>query len=198
MANNIPSLDKLVDCFASLPCVGRKTATRNAYAVLAMDEEHAQEFAQAIVDARKKVHHCPVCHALTDAPLCSICAGERDRSVICVVESPQDINAFEKTREYRGLYHVLHGLISPMDGIEPEHLYIKELLERAASDEVKEIIMATNPTAEGEITAMYISRQLMGKNVKVTRLAYGIPAGGNLEYADNETLTRALKGRSEI
>lgn len=200
MANNsIPSLEKLIDAFASLPGIGRKTAARLAYHILALDETQAKEFAHSILDAHAHVHQCPVCRNLTDSETCGICGNPaRDRSTICVVESPRDVNAFEKTREYKGLYHVLHGLISPMDGIGPEQLYIKELVVRAANDEVKEVIMATNPTVEGESTAMYISKLLKPLGVKVTRLAYGMPVGGNLEYADEITLYRALEGRNEI
>lgn len=198
MANIIPSLDRLIDQFAAIGGVGRKTASRYAYHVLSLSDADALEFAQAIIDAHKNVHHCPVCHNLTDGEVCSICGNpRRDSSIICVVETPQDINAFEKTREFNGVYHVLHGLISPMDGIMPEQLYIKELVTRAANG-VSEVIMATNPTAEGETTAVYISRLIKPLGVKVTRLAYGMPVGGNLEYADENTLYRALAGRSEI
>ncbi len=199
MVNSIASLENLIDQFASLPGVGRKTATRLAYWMLSQDEEKSNRFADAIVTARRDVHRCPVCHNLTDGELCSVCLGDgRDRSIICVVESPRDVAAFEKTREYKGLYHVLHGLISPMDGIGPDQLYIKDLIKRAAQDEVKEVVMATNPTVEGESTAIYISKLLKPLGVKVTRLAYGMPVGGNLEYADEVTLFRALEGRNEI
>ncbi len=199
MAYSIPSLENLIDKFAALPGVGRKTAARLAYWVLALEKNEAEDFAKAITDAHEHVHQCPVCRNLTDSETCKICGSpERDRSVICVVESPRDVNAFEKTREYKGLYHVIHGLISPMDGIGPEQLYIKELVERLASDEVKEVIMATNPTVEGESTAIYISKLIKPLGVKVTRLAYGMPVGGNLEYADEVTLYRALEGRNEI
>ncbi len=199
MAYNIPSLENLIDKFASLPGIGRKTAARLAYWVLSLDKSEAEQFAKAITDAHENVHQCPVCHNLTDSQTCKICnSASRDRSVICVVESPRDVNAFEKTREYKGLYHVIHGLISPMDGIGPEQLYIKELVTRAASDEVKEVIMATNPTVEGESTAIYISKLIKPFGIKVTRLAYGMPVGGNLEYADEVTLFRALEGRNEI
>ncbi len=199
MAYSIPSLENLIDKFAALPGIGRKTAARLAYWVLALDEAEAKDFAKAITDAHEHVHQCPVCRNLTDSETCKICGSpERDRSVICVVESPRDVNAFEKTREYKGLYHVIHGLISPMDGIGPEQLYIKELVERLAGDEIKEVIMATNPTVEGESTAIYISKLIKPLGVKVTRLAYGMPVGGNLEYADEVTLYRALEGRNEI
>jgi len=199
MDTSIPSLENLIDHFASLPGIGRKTASRLAYWVLSLSEADANGFAEAITTAHSNVHRCPVCHNLTDTDQCRICNNEsRDPSVICVVESPQDVNAFEKTREYKGMYHVLHGLISPMDGIGPEQLYIKELIKRSGDDRVKEIIMATNPTVEGESTAIYISKLIKPLGVKVTRLAYGMPVGGNLENADEITLYRALTGRSEI
>lgn len=199
MANIIPSLDKLIDCFAALPGVGRKSASRFAYHILDIPEEQAMEFSQAIADVRRNVHQCPVCHNLTDTEECSICSDEnRDRSIICVVESPRDVSSIEKTREYKGLYHVLHGLISPLDGIGPEQLFIKQLITRAADDSVKEVIMATNPTVEGESTAMYISKLIKPLGVRVTRLATGVPVGGNLEYADEMTLFKALEGRNEI
>lgn len=199
MANIIPSLDKLIDCFAALPGVGRKSASRFAYHILDIPEEQAMEFSQAIADVRRNVHQCPVCHNLTDTEECSICSDEnRDRSIICVVESPRDVSSIEKTREYKGLYHVLHGLISPLDGIGPEQLFIKQLITRAADDSVKEVIMATNPTVEGESTAIYISKLIKPLGVRVTRLATGVPVGGNLEYADEMTLFKALEGRSEI
>ena len=199
MANVIPSLERLIDKFAAIGGVGRKTATRYAYHVLSLNDEEACDFAAAIVEAHKNVHNCTICHNLTDGDRCSICDNPaRDRSIICVVESPRDVNAFEKTREFNGVYHVLHGLISPMDGVMPDQLYIKELVKRAAGDDVKEVIMATNPTAEGETTAVYIARLIKPFGIKVTRLAYGMPVGGNLEYADENTLYRALEGRSEL
>lgn len=199
MATGIPSFENLIDKFASLPGVGRKTAARLAYWVLSLDKASAADFARAITDASERVHQCPVCHNLTDSERCTICAADsRDRSIICVVESPRDVTAIEKTREYKGLYHVIHGLISPLDDIGVEQLYIKDLVVRAADDSVKEVIMATNPTIEGETTAVFISKLLKPLGVKVTRLAYGMPVGGNLEYADEDTLFRALEGRSEI
>ena len=199
MANTIPTLDRLIDCFAALPGVGRKSASRFAYHILDIPEEQAMEFSQAIAEARQNVHQCPICHNLTDTEECSICSdANRDRSMICVVESPRDVSSIEKTREYKGLYHVLHGLISPLDGIGPEPLFIKQLITRAADDSVKEVIMATNPTVEGESTAMYISKLIKPLGVRVTRLATGVPVGGNLEYADEMTLFKALEGRSEI
>ncbi|WP_283124776.1 recombination mediator RecR [Angelakisella massiliensis] len=192
-------LTKLIEQFARLPGVGRKTAQRFAFYILDLPEEKARQFAEAIVDARTKMKKCAVCGNLTDQELCPICAASgRDHSVICVVEDPRDVLAFERTREYNGVYHVLHGLISPMEGVGPEQLTIKELLARVNKGGVKEVIMATNPTVEGEATAMYIARLLKPLGVKTSRLAYGIPVGGNLEYADEVTLYRALQGRSEI
>ena len=199
MANVIPSLDRLIDCFASLPGVGRKSASRFAYHLLDMKEEDVMAFSEAMAEAKKSIHQCPICHNLTDSEKCSICNDDRrDRSVICVVESARDVNSIERTHEYRGLYHVLHGLISPMDGIGPEQLYIKDLLHRVADDDIKEVIMATNPTVEGESTAVYIGKLIKPFGVKVTRLATGVPVGGNLEYADDITLYKALEGRSEL
>ena len=182
-----------------LPGIGRKTAGRLAYHLLSRSDAEAKAFADAILEAKEKIHYCKCCQNLTDLELCPVCTDEgRDRSVICVVEDPRDVMAFERTREYNGLYHVLHGAISPMDGIGPDSLRIKELMARLAGDEIKEIIMATNPTVEGEATASYISRLIRPMGVKVTRLAYGIPVGGDLEYADEITLSRALEGRNEI
>lgn len=199
MAYNVVPLTKLIEQFERLPGVGRKSAQRLAFHVLNLSKDKAEEFSRVILEAHEKIHRCAVCQNLTDEELCPICRGkERDGSTICVVESSQDVMAFERTREYHGLYHVLHGLISPMDGIGPEQLYIKELLARLTDGVVKEVIMATNPTVEGEATAMYMARLLRPMGVKVSRLAYGIPMGGNLEYADEITLYRALEGRSEI
>ena len=199
MAYNVIPLTKLIEQFERLPGIGRKTAQRLAFYVLNLPREKAQQFAGAITEAHDKIKKCRVCQSLTEGELCPICADSaRDGSVICVVEDSQDVLAFERTREYHGLYHVLHGLISPMDGIGPDQLHIKELLARIGSGEVKEVIMATNPTVEGEATAMYLARLLKPMGVRVTRLAYGIPVGGNLEYADEVTLYRALEGRSEI
>lgn len=199
MAYNVIPLIKLIEQFERLPGIGRKTAQRLAFYVLNLPREKAQQFADAITEAHDKIKKCRVCQSLTEGELCPICADSaRDGSVICVVEDSQDVLAFERTREYHGLYHVLHGLISPMDGIGPDQLHIKELLARIGSGEVKEVIMATNPTVEGEATAMYLARLLKPMGVRVTRLAYGIPVGGNLEYADEVTLYRALEGRSEI
>ena len=199
MAYQAAPLERLIEQFAKLPGIGRKGATRLAYQVLAMDRAQALEFAQAIEQAHTKIHRCRVCQNFTENEVCSICADEnRDKSTICVVETPRDVTAFERTREYRGLYHVLHGLISPMDGIGAEHLTVKELLARLTESEVKELIMATNPTVEGEATAMYLARLVKPVGIKVTRLAYGLPVGGNLEYADEVTLGRSLANRGEL
>ena len=199
MAYSVPSLARLIEQFERLPGIGHKTAQRLAFYVLDLSEQEAKAFAGAILEKKKKIKYCSVCQNLTDGEKCSICSNAgRDKGTICVVEDSQDVIAFERTREYNGLYHVLHGLISPMDGVTPDQLKIKELLTRAADENVKEIIMATNPTVEGEATALYISRLLKPMGVKVSRLAYGIPVGGNLQYADEVTLMRALEGRNEI
>ena len=196
---NAEPLERLINNFSRLNGVGRKGATRMAYQVLAMDENAAKEFAAAIMDVHTKIKRCPVCQNFTDKDICPICAStKRDESIICIVESPRDVATFEKTREYKGLYHVLHGLISPMDGITAEQLTVKELLARLQDDKVKEVIMATSSTIEGETTAMYISRLVKPLGIKVTRLAYGLPVGASLEYADEVTLYRALEGRREI
>ena len=199
MAYNAAPLERLIEQFAKLPGIGRKGATRLAYQVLAMDRAQALEFAQAIEQAHTKIHRCRVCQNFTENEVCSICSDEnRDKSTICVVENPRDVTAFERTREYRGLYHVLHGLISPIDGIGAEHLTVKELLARLTESQVKELIMATNPTVEGEATAMYLARLVKPFGIKVTRLAYGLPVGGNLEYADEVTLGCSLANRGEL
>lgn len=199
MGANAAPLDKLIEQFAKLNGIGRKGATRLAYQVLSMEKEDALEFAHAIEEAHTKIKRCSVCQNFTEQEVCSICASPaRDRSIICVVESPRDVSAFEHTREYKGLYHVLHGLISPMEGIGAEQLYVKELLVRLSDGEVKEVIMATNPTVEGEATAMYLARLIKPLGVRTTRLAYGLPVGGNLEYVDDVTLYRALSGRGEL
>ena len=199
MANGIVPVTELIAQFERLPGIGKKTAQRLAFNILEQPPEYAEKFASALLNARKKIHFCKVCQAFTDEEICSICSDEkRDRSVICVVAEPKDVMAFERTREFTGLYHVLHGVISPLDGIGPDSLRIKELMARLASGEVKEIIMATNPTVEGEATSSYISRLIKPMGIKVTRLAYGIPVGGDLEYADEFTLARALEGRNEI
>lgn len=196
---HIASLSKLVEQFERLPGIGYKTAKRLAYYVLGLSDEEVKQFSDSILEAHDKIHTCKVCCNLTDQELCTICENpSRDHSVICVVENPRDVVAMERTHDYSGSYHVLHGVISPLNGIGPEQLRIKELLGRIHGDDVKEVIMATNPTVEGEATAMYLSRLLKPLGVKVTRLAYGIPVGGDLEYADEVTLSRALEGRSEL
>ena len=196
--NNVEPLENLIDQFAQFPGIGRKGATRMAYEVMGMSNEQAMELAQAIEHAKKDLHRCRICQDYTTGDVCKICASQkRDRSIICVVEGPRDIKSIERTHEYNGLYHVLHGLISPMDGIGADQLCIKELLARL-NDTVKEVIMATNPDTEGEATALYIARLLKPFGVKVTRLAYGIPVGGHLEFADDATLMRALEGRREL
>ena len=199
MTNNIVSLNELINQFSRLPGIGRKTAQRLAFSILEQPPERAKAFADALVNAREKIHFCKVCQSLTDLEVCPICSNEhRDRSVICVVEDPKDVMAFEKTREFSGVYHVLHGVISPLDNVSPDDLKIKELMARLANGEVKEIIMATNPTVEGEATASYLSRLIKPMGIKVTRLAYGVPVGADLQYADEYTLARALEGRNEI
>ena len=195
-----PSLETLVEHFAKLPGVGRKSAQRLAFHILGQSDEDAEAFAQAILNAKKSIHCCPVCQNLTegDGP-CSICSSpRRDHSLICVVADPKDVMAMERSREYGGLYHVLHGVISPMSHVGPDDLHIKSLVERVAAGGVAEVIMATNPDTEGEATAMYLCRLLKPFGVKITRLAYGIPVGSHLEYADDATLMRALEGRREL
>ncbi len=193
------ALQDLADYFARLPGIGGKTAQRLAFHVLGMADDDAQAFADAIVEAKKTVHTCPVCQNLTDREICPICTDDlRDQSVICVVAEPRDVIAMERSREFNGVYHVLHGVLSPLNHVTQEDIRIKELLHRVSTGEVKEIIMATNPDTEGEATAMYISRLLRPMEVKVTRLAYGVPVGSQLEYADEVTLSRALEGRQEI
>lgn len=199
MNYNIVPLNELVNQFSRLPGIGKKTAQRLAYSILEQPPERAKQFAEALVNAREKIHFCKNCQALTDLDVCQICDNPaRDHTTVCVVEEPRDVMAFERTREFSGIYHVLHGVISPLDGITPDKLKIKELMTRLASGEIKELIMATNPTVEGEATASYISRLVKPMGIKVTRLAYGIPVGGDLEYADEYTLARALEGRNEI
>ncbi len=196
---NVAPLAKLTEQFERLPGIGSKTAQRLAYYVLKMPKERAVEFSQAIMAAHDNIHYCCDCCNLTDKEKCSICEStKRDHSTICVVEDPRDVMAMERTQEYNGVYHVLHGAMSPLSGIGPDQLTIKELLKRMQGAEIAEVIMATNPTVEGETTSMYISKLLKPLGIKVTRLAYGIPVGGDLEYADEVTLLRALEGRSEL
>ena len=193
------ALQELADQFARLPGIGGKTAQRLAFHVLSLPENEAQEFADAIMAAKKTVHTCPVCQNLTDREVCPICDDDlRDRSIICVVAEPKDVIAMERSREFSGVYHVLHGVISPLNHVTQDDIKIRELLMRVGSGQVREVIMATNPDTEGEATAMYISRLLRPMEVKVTRLAYGVPVGSQLEYTDEVTLSRALEGRQEI
>lgn len=197
MSYSVAALSKLIEQFERMPGVGHKSAQRMAFYVLDMKPEDAKKFADAINEAHEKIHKCKICCNLTEDELCSVCKNEaRDKTIVCVVEDPRDVMAIEKTREFEGTYHVLHGAISPMGGIGPDQLTIKELLARL--DGVTEVIMATNPTVEGEATAMYISRLLKPLGIKTTRLAYGVPVGADLEYADEVTLTRAMEGRREI
>lgn len=192
-------LIELSEQFARLPGIGMKSAQRLAYHVMEMSDAEVRELSQAILNAKRSVHVCRVCMNFTENELCRFCADpRRDQATVCVVETPKDISAFERTKEYKGVYHVLHGLISPIDGVKPDDLKIKELLGRVSEGSVSEVIMATNPTVEGEATAMYISKLLKPFGVKVTRLAFGLPIGGMLEYADEMTLYKALENRSEI
>lgn len=193
------SVENLIDQFASLPGVGKKSASRLAFHILGLPDEQAQAFANAILEAKAKVHTCPVCQNLTDTELCPICSSaKRDHSVICVVSEPKDVLSVERSHEYNGVYHVLHGVISPMNHVGPDDLRISELVARVAKGDVSEVIMATNPDTEGDTTAMYISRLLKSFEVKVTRLAYGIPVGSNIEFVDDATILRALSGRVEM
>ncbi|MBN2797331.1 MAG: recombination protein RecR [Clostridia bacterium] len=197
--NFIAPVSKLIDEFSKLPGIGRKTAQRLAFHVLSIREDQAFALANAIVEAKRKTRFCSVCFNITDVDPCVYCTNEkRDQSIICVVESSRDVLAIEKTREYKGLYHVLHGAISPMDGIGPDDIKIKELLSRLSNHEIKEVIVATNPTIEGEATAMYISRIISPLGIDVSRIAHGIPIGGDLEYADEVTLSKSLEGRRKL
>ena len=201
MRYSVAALEKLVNQFERLPSIGHKTAQRLAFHMLSMSDEQVKEFTDAITAAHTNIHQCAVCCNLTEEEICPICqSSTRDRSTICVVEDPCDVAVFEKTGDYDGLYHVLHGAISPMNDIGPDAIRIKQLLERLAGQdkEVKEVIMATNPTVEGEATAMYISKLLKPLGFKVSRLAYGIPVGADVEYADEVTVSRALEGRNEL
>ena len=192
-------LEKLVEQFSRLPGIGGKSAQRLAFFVLGLPQDEAEEFANAILDAKKNVTCCPVCQNFTAGGLCPVCASpKRDSGMICVVASPRDVAAIERSREYTGHYHVLHGVISPMNHVGPDDISIKPLIERVAKGEIREVIMATNPDTEGEATAMYIARLLKPFEVTITRLAYGIPVGGHLEFTDEATLMRALEGRQEL
>lgn len=193
------ALERLTEQFAKLPGIGGKTAQRLAFHLLSLPQEEAQEFAETILEAKKTVHLCPMCQNLTDQDICPICDDEtRDHGLICVVADPKDVVAMERAREFHGVYHVLHGVISPLNHVGPNDIRVRELLERVGKGGVREVIMATNPDTEGEATAMYISRLLRPLEIRVTRLAYGIPVGGQLEYADEVTLLRALEGRQDI
>ena len=193
------SLENLIDKFAALPGIGRKSAQRLAFHVLSLPEAEALSFADAITEAKRSVHTCRICQNLTEGEICSICASDRrDHSTICVVSEPRDVLSIERGHEYNGSYHVLHGVLSPMNHVGPEDIRIKELLHRVAEEDVSEVIMATNPDTEGEATAMYLSRLLKPFQIRVTRLAYGIPVGSNLEFADDATLNRAIEGRTEM
>lgn len=197
MSYSVAALSKLIEQFERMPGIGHKSAQRMAFYVLNMPAEDAKKFAAAINEAHEKIHQCAICCNLTEDELCTVCRNAaRDKSLVCVVEDPRDVMAIERTHEFEGTYHVLHGAISPMGGIGPDQLTIKELLARL--DGVSEVIMATNPTVEGEATAMYISRLLKPLGIRTTRLAYGVPVGADLEYADEVTLTRAMEGRREI
>ena len=192
-------ITRLIEKFASLPGIGRKSAQRLAFYVIGMDEKDVQELADAILSAKKDVKYCSVCCNLTDGDICPVCSSaKRDKKTIMVVENPRDLAAYERTKEYNGVYHVLHGTISPMSGITPSDIKLKELLERIQNDTPQEIILATNPTVEGEATAMYISKLIKPLGIKVTRIANGVPVGGDLEYVDQVTLARALEGRREV
>ena len=192
-------LNKLINELSKLPGIGGKTAQRLAFHILGMDDREALDLAEAIRNAKTSMSYCSVCGNLTDTDPCAICADEsRDRSVICVVESPKDVVAMEKIREYRGYYHVLHGAISPMDGVGPDDINLKSLIVRLQDEEVKELIIATNPNIEGEATAMYIARLIKPSGIRVSRIAHGIPVGGDLEYTDEVTLLKAIEGRREL
>ena len=190
---------KLIDEFEKLPGIGHKTAQRLAFHILGLTSDKAMNFARAIVEAKRTIKYCSVCGDLTDTDPCRVCGNEkRDRTIICVVESPRDVVAIERVREYKGLYHVLHGVISPMDGTGPDDINMKSLIKRAGDGETKEVILATNPDVEGEATAMYLAKLIKPLGVKATRIAHGLPVGGDLEYADEVTLAKSLEGRREI
>lgn len=199
MADYIETLQRLAEQFGRLQGVGRKSAMRMAFSVLELDDEAVREFSEALIEAKERIHECPVCGNLTDRDMCSVCSDlSRDRSIICVVEDVKAVVSIEKVREFKGVYHVLHGAISPVNGITPDKIRFRELIERVGEGEVKEVIVATNPTPDGEVTAMYISKYLKPLGVKVTRLAYGVPVGSDLEYADEVTLGRAIEGRRDV
>lgn len=194
-----PSIEKLIESFERLPSIGHKTAARLAFYMLNCSEDETNEFVSSIINAKKNLKYCSICYNISDTDPCNICGNpKRDKSVICVVEDVRDVVAMEKTHEFKGVYHVLHGSISPMNGVGPDDIKIKELLSRLMSGEVKEVILATNPRVEGEATAMYLSKLIKPLSIKVTRIAHGIPVGGDLEYTDEITLTKALEGRTEM
>ena len=194
-----PSIEKLIESFEKLPSIGHKTATRLAFHMLNLNEESTKEFINSIIEAKKNLRYCSKCFNITETDPCPICSSpKRDQSTICVVEDVKDVVAMEKTHEFKGVYHVLHGSISPMNGIGPEDIKIKELIERLRDTDVKEIIIATNPRVEGEATAIYLSKLIKPIGIKVTRIAHGIPVGGDLEYTDEVTLSKALEGRREL
>jgi recombination protein RecR len=195
----IEAIAKLVNKLSKLPGVGRKTAQRLAYHIIALPEDQVRELAVAIFNGKKQIHFCPICGNYTDTDPCPICAdSSRRKDIVCVVRDPRDVNALERMREYDGLYHVLHGVISPMDGVGPDDIRIRELMSRLASGEIREVVLATNPDVEGEATASYISRLIKPMQVKVTRIAHGVPVGGELEYTDEVTLARAFESRMEL
>ena len=194
-----PSIEKLIQSFEKLPSIGNKTAARLAFYILNASEEETKEFVDSIVNAKRNLKYCSKCYNISDTDPCPICANpKRDQSEICVVEDVRDIIAMERTHEFKGVYHVLHGSISPMNGIGPDDIKIKELLSRLMDGQVKEVILATNPRVEGEATAMYLSKLIKPLGIKVSRIAHGIPVGGDLEYTDEITLTKALEGRIEL
>ena len=195
----IEAIAKLVNQLSRLPGVGRKTAQRLAYHIIALPEDQVRELAAAIYNGKKQIHFCPICGNYTDSDSCAICQdSSRRHDIVCVVRDPRDVNAMERMREYNGLYHVLHGVISPMDGVGPDDIRIRELMSRLSSGEIQEVVLATNPDVEGEATAAYISRLIKPMGVKVTRIAHGVPIGGELEYTDEVTLLRAFQGRTEL
>lgn len=199
MSYYAPSIEKLIESFERLPSIGHKTAVRLAFHMLDMNKEETEEFINSITEAKQKLKYCSVCYNITDTDPCPICSSpKRDQSTICVVEDVRDIMAMERTHEYQGVYHVLHGTISPMNGIGPEDIKIKELISRLSDNTIKEVIIATNPRVEGEATSIYLSKLIKPLGVKVTRIAHGIPVGGDLEYTDEITLMKAMEGRREI
>lgn len=196
---DVEAISRLVNQLSKLPGIGKKTAQRLAYHIISQSEEQVRELAVAIFNGKKQVHFCPICGNFTDVDPCSICADtQRRRDVICVVKDPRDVNAMERMRDYNGLYHVLHGVISPMDGIGPEDIRIKELMERLSDGDIQEVVLATNPDVEGEATASYLARLIRPLGIRVTRIAHGVPVGGELEYTDEITLLRAFQGRREL